>query len=191
MRMKRLWLGVGAAILLLSGASCANILHSGIPDMTTDSAPPESWQAGVVFSLSDSAIHYPNGNFQTRVEFSNKSRRRVVTNRDLFEDRGGAVRTPWYRLWPGEDQVALHVTITHPGGAQTVAEYPLFVQTDGFYTVAVGVYTRTPPANPAADGTTNLMSYRLNPAARASVGDSLWISSGSIPRVCFRSAVCN
>jgi hypothetical protein len=172
------------ASVLGTVAACAG-LHPTVPEVTTAFEPPAAWQSGVRFMLGDPVIHHPGVNYSTRVEFVSSSRAWVVTNGDLFEASNGEVRTPWYRLRPREDVIPLRFTVEHPGGARTVAEYPLFVKRGEFYSVGAGVYTRKPAPSHAPYLDINPVAYPLNPAVAAQPGDSLWISFTSKTRDCF------
>jgi hypothetical protein len=109
----------------------------------------------------------------------------VVTNTDLFTTAGGEVRTPWYRLRPREDPITLRVTVEHPGGVRTTAEYPLFVKKDEFYSVGAHVYTRQPAPSHLPYLDINPVSFPLNPRAGGQPGDSLWVSFYITRRDCF------
>jgi hypothetical protein len=165
-------------------AACAGLQPSA-PDVTTEFEPPDAWRSGVKFTLSDRVVHDDSRvNYSTRIEFTGGGRLWVVSNRDLFQAIG-EVRTPWYRLSPQEDPIMLRFTIEHPGGAQTMAEYPLFVKRDEFYSVGAHVYTRKPAPSHAPYLDINPVAYPLNPTAQAQPGDSLWISFTVTPKDCF------
>jgi hypothetical protein len=136
-------------------------------------------------------IDIPRTNYSTRVDFVSGSKARAVTHQDMFEAPNSEVRTPWYRLWPVAHPVTLHVTIEHPDGARTVAEYPLQVRAGEFYMVVAAVYKRSTIPFPGTIAGENSVSYPLNSRVTASPGDSLWISYYPIGRECFGEAVCN
>ena len=173
------------AALLSSAGGCAGLMQRGVREVSADKEPPQTWQAGVEFLLGHPVLHQPRVNYTTRVEFTSGATRRVVTNAAVFTSPGGQVRTPWYRLRPGEDPIALRVTVEHPGGVRTTAEYPLFVKKGEFYSVGASVYTRQPAASHLPYLDINPVSFPLNPRAAAQPGDSLWVSIYITPRDCF------
>jgi len=171
---------------MLHGMSgCAGLLQPGVSDVSTDFEPPRAWRSGIRFTLGDPVIHRPRVNYATRVEFASGGPSRIVTNRELFTAPNGEVSTPWYRLSPNEAPILLRVTVEHPGGARTRAEYPLFVKKGEFYSVGAHVHTRRPAPSHAPYLDLNPVSYPLDPNAAAQPGDSLWISFTIAYRECF------
>jgi len=182
---------LGVATLVWVTSSCTGVLQSNVPDISTDITPPQKWESAVEFGLADPVFHSPNVNFTTRVEFTDAAGRRSVTNADLFEASNGQVRTPWYRLRPSDAPVTIRVTVKHPNGVESKGEYSLPVQKDYFYMVSTSVFTRRPTPAGLPDWNSGLIGFPLNPNAQAAPGDSLWIGSNAIPRICFQGAVCD
>lgn len=184
-RNRRTWQSTVLAALFSSVYGCAGLLQPSVSDVSTDFEPPRAWQSGVRFWLGDPVLHHPRVKHTTRVEFVSAAQRRVVTHRDLFTASNAEVSTPWYRLRPGEDPVALRFTLEHPGGAQTIAEYPLFVKKGEFYSVGAHVHARQPAPSHHPFLDTNPVSFPLHPDAAAQPGDSLWVSFYVTLRECF------
>lgn len=163
-------------------------------ELSTEFEPPRSWDAAVFFVFRDSAF-IPNAedsafarraDFATTIELSDGARRRLITSRDLFDAPTGEQRTPWYRLRPNRNgaKTVIRVILSHAGGGQTIAEYPLTIQRDEFVSVYADVYTRDPDES-YMTMPRHRKSFPLHPSARAQIGDSLWISHAARNRECF------
>lgn len=182
MRLKKgIWC-LGAALLCTLPA-CAALLHSErAADESSDFEPPPSWSSAVTFRFSDARLHR-NVNHHTRIEFHDGVRRRVVDAQDLAKEATGDERTPWYRL--RGSSTTIKVVLEHPGGHETVAEYPLRIERDEFYYLSAYVYKHEPAPPHMVDPSRDPRSYPLHPFARAQPGDSLWILYHTNGRYCF------
>lgn len=181
---------VWPALLLISSVACTGLLNPAeAPGTSRDFEPPPAWGAGVTFLFQDSAAN-PSNAYGASVEVMDGAGGKVVaTGRDLFRTEGGEVRTPWYRMWPGEagEYVAtVRITIGDAARERTVATYPLVVKKDHFYYVSFGIATfdraSQRPTNPSVF---DLRSYPVPAGARRAPGDSLWVSWVHRTRYCF------
>jgi len=175
-----------AAAALPFVAGCASLVQSADGDTSAEYQPPKSWASAVTFQFQDPRFELPpRGSHTTRIEFNDGNRMRVVTKSDLAELPHGGISTPWYRLRPTRGEpVTIRVTLEHPGGARTVADYPLFAQRDEFYSVGAGVLTReSRPWEPSHAA--NSLAFPVHPAGSTQPGDSLWISHSVRLKSCF------
>lgn len=170
------------AVLFCGLLGCVSFLYPRRADESTESEPPRSWSSAVTFQFSDASVH-PFASHRTRIEFHDGVRPRVVTVDDLMNVREYDERTPWYRL--RRSSITVRVTIEHPGGYQTVAEYPLSVERDEFYYLSALVYTRGPEPMGRPPHSHPPVSFPLHPMAQAQPGDSLWIGYNQRGRYCF------
>jgi hypothetical protein len=180
----------------LALAGCGTILHSGVPasDVSTDYEPPSDWEAGIQFSFADSAWKGEPSvgplRYGAEVRFHDGRRQRVVTGRELFYSASSTIQTPWYRLWllAGDREIdpVLYVTIGDQAGNETIAEYPLRVRRDGFYSVRFAVYTPGPDEGRRwSQWNTTSRAYDVPAGAKRVATDSLRIGYHSAPRDCF------
>jgi len=176
---------VSALALLGTSMSCVGILSAGRVDSNPDAEPPTSWPAAMQFVFQDTSR--ARAAHTTRIEFHNGKAVQAVTNRDLVSaSNGRELITPWYRVSPPrEGSLTLRVSLNHPGGRRTVADYPFRVERDNFYTVYAAVYKRDPNSPPWVGMPINERGYPLNPAATVQPGDSLWIAFQVHSRDCF------